>query len=643
MTGVRRRLLGQGLVEFALLLPLLMLILVGTIEFGRVMFIYVNIANAAREGARYGMVNPKDQNGIINNVTETLQMVTSNDITMNITYDKGPDTTTVPASAVAAGDRVIITIEYTVQPITPLMQPFMPGGMLLRTENRRTIQTSRADAASTLAAPAPPPIPPTHTATPAPSNVTRTSTPRPSATVPNTMTSTNTPGPTSTLSPSPTSVPATATATPLPGIDIDAIWAEDTVVTGHAAAGYGVTLRVVQTGFQRSVAVGADGRFSFSGLPEMVAGYTVVVQGYGQQAFEIVRERPTPTPSLTPTPGNPYVFVNLSAPCLEPGVQTVTVSGRQWPVGGNPVETVRFLWNGQPFSPEKTVYHNGTASFDVQVQVNLTVAGPNRIGAEGYYHWNKGGSQRLVQPLVEAVIPVCNATPTPTATPTSLPDLVISNLVVTDDPLPGTYERIRLVASVHNAGVADVTSLFWVDLFADADLGVPLAQQASVDYVAVGALGAGSTISFTMYVPTGFEAVGAHTLVAMVDTWNQVFERDEDNNLSTVQAITLSVANSTPTPTPIVTPGPTGDLGGITSIGALPQGFVMLYLYDDEDRLVASGRSDGDGLYEMADIPVGDYVIMGQLRLGNVVYLAVQPVIVTDSGYTVANLYLSEL
>ena len=69
----------------------------------------------------------------------------------------------------------------------------------------------------------------------------------------------------------------------------------------------------------------------------------------------------------------------------------------------------------------------------------------------------------------------------------------------------------------------------------------------------------------------------------------------------------------------------------------------MLYLYDDEDRLVASGRSDGDGLYEMADIPVGDYVIMGQLRLGNVVYLAVQPVIVTDSGYTVANLYLSEL
>ncbi|HUM37637.1 MAG TPA: TadE/TadG family type IV pilus assembly protein, partial [Anaerolineae bacterium] len=38
-----RRPKGQGLVEFALILPLLLLILLGIFEFGRVLFIYSNL------------------------------------------------------------------------------------------------------------------------------------------------------------------------------------------------------------------------------------------------------------------------------------------------------------------------------------------------------------------------------------------------------------------------------------------------------------------------------------------------------------------------------------------------------------------------------------------------------------------------
>ena len=49
---------GQELVEFALILPLLLLLFFGIIEVGRLMLSYNTIANAAREGARYGIVDP---------------------------------------------------------------------------------------------------------------------------------------------------------------------------------------------------------------------------------------------------------------------------------------------------------------------------------------------------------------------------------------------------------------------------------------------------------------------------------------------------------------------------------------------------------------------------------------------------------
>ena len=47
---------GQQLVEFALLLPLLLLLLLGIIEFGFAVFRYDTVANTSREIARYGIV-----------------------------------------------------------------------------------------------------------------------------------------------------------------------------------------------------------------------------------------------------------------------------------------------------------------------------------------------------------------------------------------------------------------------------------------------------------------------------------------------------------------------------------------------------------------------------------------------------------
>jgi hypothetical protein len=52
---INRKTKGQGLVEFALILPLLLLLLLGIIEGGRIIWAYVTVQNAAREAARYAV------------------------------------------------------------------------------------------------------------------------------------------------------------------------------------------------------------------------------------------------------------------------------------------------------------------------------------------------------------------------------------------------------------------------------------------------------------------------------------------------------------------------------------------------------------------------------------------------------------
>ena len=53
---------AQAIVEFALGLPLLLLLLLGTLELGRAFFIKVILENSAREGAHYFIYDPDDKN-----------------------------------------------------------------------------------------------------------------------------------------------------------------------------------------------------------------------------------------------------------------------------------------------------------------------------------------------------------------------------------------------------------------------------------------------------------------------------------------------------------------------------------------------------------------------------------------------------
>jgi hypothetical protein len=58
-TGIRER--GQSLAEFAIILPLLFLLLLGIIEFGRLFNAWVTVQHGAREAARYAVTGRSDR------------------------------------------------------------------------------------------------------------------------------------------------------------------------------------------------------------------------------------------------------------------------------------------------------------------------------------------------------------------------------------------------------------------------------------------------------------------------------------------------------------------------------------------------------------------------------------------------------
>ena len=55
-----KRTSGQGMVEFALVLPILLLLVIGALDLGRAFYMKVVMENSAREGAYYMVSNPDE-------------------------------------------------------------------------------------------------------------------------------------------------------------------------------------------------------------------------------------------------------------------------------------------------------------------------------------------------------------------------------------------------------------------------------------------------------------------------------------------------------------------------------------------------------------------------------------------------------
>jgi len=95
---------GAVAAEFALLLPVILLILLGTIEFGMIMYSRELITNASREGARAGIVqvSPKPTAGAITTIATTYLTGTGinlTDVTITVTGAGGVNPATLTVNA----------------------------------------------------------------------------------------------------------------------------------------------------------------------------------------------------------------------------------------------------------------------------------------------------------------------------------------------------------------------------------------------------------------------------------------------------------------------------------------------------------------------------------------------------------------
>ena len=64
MLRTKRSQAAQGMVEFALVLPILLLILLGIIAFGHLFFVYSFTVASSREAARWGAAAGKTDSGL---------------------------------------------------------------------------------------------------------------------------------------------------------------------------------------------------------------------------------------------------------------------------------------------------------------------------------------------------------------------------------------------------------------------------------------------------------------------------------------------------------------------------------------------------------------------------------------------------
>lgn len=105
---------GQGLVEMALVLPVLILLLMGIIEFGRVLHGVLVVTQAAREGARSMAVN------------EGTATASSKIYATASSVDPALLSIAISPADPARGDEVTVTVTYPVQIVTPLISKFFP-------------------------------------------------------------------------------------------------------------------------------------------------------------------------------------------------------------------------------------------------------------------------------------------------------------------------------------------------------------------------------------------------------------------------------------------------------------------------------------------------------------------------------------
>jgi len=121
---------GQSLVEFAILLPVLLLLLMGILEFGLMLNSYLTINNSAREGARLGIVAGSniEIKQLINNISPNLD---SKYVVINVTPLEGSR---------KSGDTLKVEVIYNYQVIIPIISNILGNVVVLKAQTSMRIE-----------------------------------------------------------------------------------------------------------------------------------------------------------------------------------------------------------------------------------------------------------------------------------------------------------------------------------------------------------------------------------------------------------------------------------------------------------------------------------------------------------------------
>ena len=122
---------GQSLVEFALIVPIFILLLVGLFDMGRAVFAFNTINQAAREGARLAIVDQTIAH-IQTEAVETADTlrITDADVTVDFRDRDTPDDAGSCTGAVAGDDNnapsivaciAVVTVQYEYTAATPVI------------------------------------------------------------------------------------------------------------------------------------------------------------------------------------------------------------------------------------------------------------------------------------------------------------------------------------------------------------------------------------------------------------------------------------------------------------------------------------------------------------------------------------------
>jgi Flp pilus assembly protein TadG len=115
---------GQSLVEFAIILPILLLLIMGIIEFGLIMNSCLTIQNASREGARIAIVGAADSD-IRNRIISDSPNLQTADLTIDITPVEGSR---------SSGDTITVAISYNYHLVTPFISSILNNSLILHAQ-----------------------------------------------------------------------------------------------------------------------------------------------------------------------------------------------------------------------------------------------------------------------------------------------------------------------------------------------------------------------------------------------------------------------------------------------------------------------------------------------------------------------------